>query len=116
MPAMKHVHTYVRWRVTQSPSRMKIDKLIKGERAFKCAHPECSHYAQLSLVEGKMSSCNKCHTEFVLDTKAMALVKPLCINCRQDAEALEYQRLQKEMVNIIDDIFAGDPGMKDSHV
>jgi hypothetical protein len=46
----------------------------------------------------------------------MALVKPLCINCRQDAEALEYQRLQKEMVNIIDDIFAGDPGMKDSHV
>lgn len=52
MPALKHVHTYIR-----SPKNKKI---------FKCLHPDCSHYASIDDLRGKRAHCT-CGVDFVLE-------------------------------------------------
>jgi formylmethanofuran dehydrogenase subunit E len=66
----KHTHRY--------------EKVIMGKKNtvfFRCNFPSCTHYLQAKLAEGKLSICNRCGNEFILDRRAMKFVKPYCVNC-----------------------------------
>lgn len=52
MPALKHIHTYIR-----SP---------KNKKVFRCAHPDCTHYAAVDDLRGKRAHCT-CGVDFVLE-------------------------------------------------
>ena len=70
MATQKHIHRY--------------EKIILGKNGyvvFRCNLPDCSHYIAERLARGKKSICNRCGDEMVLDTRAMKLVKPHCVDC-----------------------------------
>lgn len=66
----QHVHRY---------ERVILGK--NGYTVFRCNLPDCSHYIAQHLAKGKLSICNRCGGEFILDTRAMKLEKPHCTDC-----------------------------------
>lgn len=59
--------------------------LIAGTKVWACALPDCNHYMpqhMTALVEGKNSYCWNCGELFMLDTEAMKMDMPFCLNCR----------------------------------
>lgn len=96
-PIAGHVHSYVRWKI----SRYK-DKLIKGERVFKCSDPDCSHYRVRSLVIGKNSLCPKCKKNiFVLTWQALQRAEPMCLDCSNTKEAKQYRKVKEVAANLL---------------
>jgi hypothetical protein len=76
MPALKHTHSYVRWKI--QVGRKRFDKKIGGEPAYRCNHPECTHFAPRSLVIGKRSVCSRCGSEFILTATDLQKAAPVC--------------------------------------
>jgi hypothetical protein len=70
MPAKKHVHRYERTVLGR-----------KGYIVWRCNLPDCSHYIADKLVKGKRTVCNRCGTDMLMDTRAMNLVRPHCVDC-----------------------------------
>ena len=48
---------------------------------FRCMNMGCNHYIPKKLALNKPCVCNRCGDDMVLDTRAMLLEKPHCINC-----------------------------------
>lgn len=89
MPGMNHTHSYIRWKVRVG--HKSFDKKIGIEPAYRCSHPDCSHYMVRSALFGKRSACPECGTEFKLDSDALKRVKPLCLNCRGTKEGKRFR-------------------------
>jgi hypothetical protein len=56
---------------------------------WACAHPTCSHYMPKhieNMIQGKASICWECDGEMVLDTDALRMDKPICLNCRMPSK------------------------------
>lgn len=87
---MAHVHRY---------EKVILGK--KGYTVFKCNLPLCNHYIQAKLAEGKMTLCNRCGNEMLLDKRAMKLVKPHCADCiivkKKDSHDALLEYLEKEV-------------------
>jgi len=70
MPALNHLHTYI---------RSKTNKNI-----YRCDHPECSHYDSIDKLQGKKAKCH-CGREFLLE-KGIRIhfrsATPKCDFCR----------------------------------
>lgn len=98
MPVLEHIHTYIRWKVSRY-SKHGGDKIIGGERQFKCNHPNCTHYMSESMVLGKASLCNGCGQEFVLDKSNIDMLFPKCLSCRKTKKADEHRKVSQ----IVDD-------------
>lgn len=92
----KHIHTYARLQVGN-----KKDKLMDGERVYKCLDPDCTHYARESMVKGKRSLCTACRGPFVIDTYTLRKHSQLkCMLCRNTKES----KAIKETQSILDEI------------
>jgi late competence protein required for DNA uptake (superfamily II DNA/RNA helicase) len=65
-----HVHRY---------ERAILGK--KGYTVFRCNLPDCNHYISAKLAEGKLTICNRCGNQMLLDRRAMKFVKPYCVDC-----------------------------------
>lgn len=103
MPALKHTHQYVKWQRAAGNNRIPI--LRQGEQAYKCADPNCTHFAPKSMVLGKMTKCNSCPNEFVMDTYAIQRTEPQCLYCRQTKEG-ETSRAAKAIVeDVLSNLF-----------
>lgn len=85
MATLKHTHTYVR------------GKVQFGELHFRCAHPDCTHSARVSMVVGKRSICAVCgQNELILPDQPSILskiAKPRCLECSQTKEARQRRQL-----------------------
>jgi len=92
MPALDHIHTYVRWKI----NRFK-DKIIGGEQVFKCADAHCTHHQVRSMVVGKASRCTNCGSEFILSNDDTRRVHPLCFNCSNTRVAVERRAVKKQV-------------------
>lgn len=91
MPAIKHTHIYVFYKVTEA-----------GEELYKCDDPHCTHYASRKLIMGKASICSGCRqTEFILDWKILRRRRPKCLKCANTAEAKDYRNTQEIMAQIL---------------
>jgi hypothetical protein len=78
MPAQNHIHKYyrpsVRWKgYKESPNK---------EITYHCAMPDCTHYMPIRLIIGKLSLCNQCEDEMVLNREMLRVRKPKCKKCR----------------------------------
>ena len=54
-------------------------------KVWSCALPGCTHFMpkhQEAAVNGRLSRCWGCDTEFVLDNAAMTEDNPRCEDCR----------------------------------
>lgn len=94
MPALKHVHTYVR--------------LKSRPNTFKCDDPYCTHFERREMVLGKASLCNDCGKEFILDREALRRVKPRCLEC-SDTKAGQELRNSKKVMQAAIDKLKGEP-------
>lgn len=98
MSAVKHTHKYVR----------RNNGVNKEVWVMACALPTCPHYvymkSKLSAPQlvGKVSVCNSCNDEFILDRHSLRLSKPTCKNCRQpetiDKATNFFEELEKEIM------------------
>lgn len=68
--ADKHTHRYERAIIGR-----------KGYTVFKCNLPGCPHYISAKLVKNRISLCNRCGNEFIIDNRAKLLAKPHCVDC-----------------------------------
>jgi hypothetical protein len=48
---------------------------------FRCQNAGCNHYVPRTLAENKVCQCNRCGEVMKLDSRAMLLEKPHCIDC-----------------------------------
>ena len=75
--AAKHTHQYIR----------RNNGVKKEVWVMACALPECSHYVYMSsklsapILIGKLSLCNDCKEEYLLDRRAIRMSKPICAQC-----------------------------------
>lgn len=90
MPALKHIHTYIRWKKRGNPPSMW----------WRCADPKCTHIIQQDIIVGKESLCNTCGLPFILDWKSFTRAKPECLNCQDTVEGREY-RANKELTQAL---------------
>lgn len=88
MPAIDHVHTYVR--------------LKSRKDHYKCNDPYCTHIAHKELIEGKANKCPFCQTEFVLSKDDLRRAKPRCINCSDTAKARAHKKAKDVVVTAFD--------------
>lgn len=52
---------------------------------FACAEPSCTHYMPKhmeQILEGKNSICWACGEKFMMDSDALKMQRPQCMNCR----------------------------------
>lgn len=66
------------------PGAHRYEKKVLGRRGytvFACNLPGCEHYIRAELAKNKISLCNRCGKEMILDTRALKLVKPHCVDC-----------------------------------
>ena len=93
MPSLKHIHSYIKFRVQKSD----------GQQLWKCADPRCTHFDTQTKITGKLTLCPGCHdVTFVLDGDMMRRTRPLCINCRDTKEAKAYREHLQLMSNIFE--------------
>lgn len=78
MPVLKHIHTYVKYK--ERPDY------------WKCADPECTHFAHKALVIDKYTRCTQCGHEMLLTREDMRRVKPRCMECSNTKKAKIAQR------------------------
>ncbi len=79
---MRHIHRY--------------ERAILGKNnyvVYKCNLPDCNHYISEKLIKGKRSLCNRCGDQMIMDSRAMKLVKPHCINCIAIRKKPEHDKL-----------------------
>lgn len=79
MAARKHVHKYKKVDIGAKNGPNDRKEFI----VFKCMLPDCTHYIEQALAEGKFCLCNRCGELMTLTKAAMQLVKPHCISCTQ---------------------------------
>lgn len=60
---------------------------------MRCNLPECTHYIAHHLAKGKMTLCNRCDREMLLDTRAMKLEKPHCPDCIKIRKRPEHDKI-----------------------
>jgi len=76
MPAIKHIHTFERFR--KNPE----SKHYGG--TYKCVHPGCSSFYKHDMLAGKKAKC-KCGQEFTINPKIHFHLKNMvCANCSGD--------------------------------
>lgn len=86
----------------------RYEKTILGKNnyvVFRCNLPNCAHYVNSKLVEGKITLCNRCGEEMILDKRAMKFVKPYCVNCVKVRKSASHDKL-------LDFIEANDTSVK----
>jgi hypothetical protein len=93
VPALKHVHTYQLYKA-------KSGKRI-AEKTFRCGDPECTHFADSETVIGKISKCNLCGDEFILDYDAARRVKPRCLKCSETKKGKAVVAARSILANLL---------------
>ncbi len=97
MPAMKHIHTYERFR------KNPVSKNYGG--TYRCIHPGCTSFAKHDLLEGKVALC-RCGAEFIIEPKVHFHLKTLvCSNCSGD-KRFKGKKLADEVVTALLDSMA----------
>jgi hypothetical protein len=61
----------------------RYEKAVLGKdyQIWKCNIPGCSHYIPRKLGKGRLTLCNRCDKEMVLDAFSMQFAKPHCVDC-----------------------------------
>ena len=68
---------------------------------MQCVGARCQHYTPMdskwscSRLQGKLSLCNKCGDQFVLDRRALLLAKPICSECVVSAKKTKVKQAVK---------------------
>ena len=72
MSKNKHLHLYKKINIGRDGNIFIV---------FKCMKPDCTHYTEFTLAEGKICECNRCHNSMILTKISMTLTKPHCASC-----------------------------------
>jgi hypothetical protein len=88
-PGERHYHTY---------QRMKTKSGRKD--VYRCLHPECSHYSNKEMIDGKTARCFFCHALYQLSPKSLRLKTPHC-GCRslEDFQRVKLRQLSGEEID-----------------
>lgn len=81
MPALKHVHTYVKYK--NRPGYWRCDDKL------------CTHFIDKERVKGKLSRCNSCGAVFELTYEDLRRVKPVCVECSNTKEAKQKRKVSE---------------------
>jgi hypothetical protein len=78
----------------------------RGDKIWRCGHPDCFFKAGQAFVLGKRSICCKCHTNvFILDGERIRRKRPVCDECSWGPKAKERYEKAKQFQGIAKDMF-----------
>ena len=80
----KHIHKYKRVDIGRKNGPNDRKEFI----VFKCVLPDCTHYVEKALAEGKFCVCNRCGGLMTLTKAAMELASPHCPDCTKRKKPL----------------------------
>ena len=89
---MNHTHKYVRIYVGRN-------KRVE----YKCALPGCVHKVRAEYIVGRISLCNRCEKEFVLDKENVRLAKPHCLNCTKTKKEISVSAVADYLASLVGD-------------
>lgn len=90
MPILKHVHTYIRVKVTKDGKYF----------LYRCANKDCTHREDKKFLEGKASRCTKCGDEFTLTYEDLRNAKPQCMDCKDTVKSRKYKAAKQVVSNL----------------
>jgi hypothetical protein len=91
MPVINHIHTYVKYKTRPG--------------YFMCSAPDCTHFLDKERVNGKLSLCTECGSQFILSREDLKRVRPKCLNCSNTKKARSYQKAQQLTQYLGTDLF-----------
>lgn len=103
MPALTHVHSYIRWKISRTRN-----KVVDGELVFKCNDPHCTHFDRRSAILGNASTCPSCGTEFLLTLENLRRAVPKCLNCSNTKEAREHKMAKSLVEGAMNELGIGE--------
>ena len=87
-----HVHTYVRC--------VNLDGTIDKNR-YRCAHPDCTHWAYRNFLRGKRSLCAICQQrEIIMDYENLRRARPSCFECGKGKKAEAIRKKYQQLNNL----------------
>ncbi len=93
MPALKHVHTFERFR--KNPE----SKHYGG--TYRCIHPGCTSFFKHDLLSGKKAKC-KCGAEFTIEPKIhFHLTSLKCAKCSGDKRQKKHLAAEQFAESVI---------------
>lgn len=61
--------------------KLRKHKYPSGNTIFFCTLPSCHYKIDAPLALGKVSVCNICGNDFIMNEYTLKLVKPHCLDC-----------------------------------
>lgn len=61
--------------------RLRKHRYPSGNAIFFCTLPDCHYKIDAPLALGKVSICNICGNDFIMNEYTLKLVKPHCLDC-----------------------------------
>lgn len=81
-----HIHKFIRKNLTRDPKK-------KPYNVLACVEPGCSAYYVLALCIGKLATCWRCGTPFIIDAVSVDHLKPHCQACIKRKTTPEIDKL-----------------------
>lgn len=78
MPAIAHIHTYVKYK--------------NRPGFYRCEAPDCTHIIDKELLLGKLSLCSLCGSQMILTREDLRRAKPRCLNCSETKKAKLHKK------------------------
>lgn len=91
MPAIAHIHTYVKYK--------------NRPGYFRCEAPNCTHIIDKELLEGKLNLCSFCGAQTILTREDLRRVRPRCLNCSETKKAKLHKKAQELTKHLGTDAF-----------
>jgi len=84
--ANRHLHIYQR--------------SAKNKDIYKCIDPDCTHYTQKEMIEGKRVRCGKCKEQMIVPKDQLRNKLVVCVMCTKSRKGEK----RKKVMNILDKI------------
>ena len=91
-----HVHMYVRV--------ANLDGTTDKNR-YRCAHPDCTHWAYRNFLNGKRSICTICKIrEIIMDYENLRRAHPSCFECGKGKKARAIREKYQQLNELFGDV------------
>lgn len=93
MPSLNHVHQLIRIPPSQPFGKQ-----------WKCADPYCTFRAALTYVLDKVTKCNGCESEMILNREASRRAKPMCVKCSNTIESRRIRETEAKVTDVLSEL------------
>lgn len=86
--------------VPLSPDHIHSFRRMKGERRYRCLHPDCNYIGTKEMIRGVRALCPYCHETYIVEGRLLELSKMHCAKCTRSSK----QAILNKQQAVLDDV------------